>query len=174
MYFSNFDRTGRSPFRSLPARIRRHPHKGSRSHADSYIVHLERLSTKSEHPIYPVLNLAQGIDNVHIGSSKEHTRIMSILNLTPDSFSDGGLHSSTDIEQLTSSIKSQITSGATIVDIGGQSSRPNAPDVMAEEEISRILPAIEAIKSMPEAANIAISVDTYRAAVAEAAKLPIQ
>jgi dihydropteroate synthase len=58
---------------------------------------------------------------------------------------------------------------ATIIDVGGQSSRPNAPDVSAEEEIRRVLPAIAAIKSLPEAKGIAISVDTYRAAVAEAA-----
>ena len=94
---------------------------------------------------------------------------MSILNTTPDSFSDGGDNPVADIEKLQQTIRSQIAAGATIIDVGGQSSRPNAPDVTAEEEISRVIPAIEAIKSLPEAANVAISVDTYRAAVADAA-----
>lgn len=94
---------------------------------------------------------------------------MSILNVTPDSFSDGGDHQPTDMEALKASVSAQIEAGATIIDVGGQSSRPNAPNVTAEEETARILPAIEAIKSLPEAAHVAISVDTYRAAVAEAA-----
>lgn len=119
--------------------------------------------------MYPLTELASGAGYIHFGRPGEQTRIMSIINLTPDSFSDGGLHSPTDLEQLKLSIRSQISNGATILDIGGQSSRPNAPDVTVEEELSRILPAIEAVKSVPEAANVAISVDTYRAAVAEAA-----
>jgi 2-amino-4-hydroxy-6-hydroxymethyldihydropteridine diphosphokinase/dihydropteroate synthase len=94
---------------------------------------------------------------------------MAILNVTPDSFSDGGLHQPTDIDALKETVSAQIAAGATIIDVGGQSSRPNAPDVTPEEEIARVLPAIEAIKSLPEAAHVAISVDTYRAVVAEAA-----
>jgi 2-amino-4-hydroxy-6-hydroxymethyldihydropteridine diphosphokinase/dihydropteroate synthase len=62
-----------------------------------------------------------------------------------------------------------IESGATLIDVGGQSSAPGAADVSAKEEISRILPAIELIRSHPQAKNIVISVDTYRAPVAEAA-----
>lgn len=94
---------------------------------------------------------------------------MSILNVTPDSFSDGGDNQPTDKGKLKETVAAQIANGAAIIDIGGQSSRPNAPDITAEEEITRILPAIEAIKSLPEASKIAISVDTYRASVAEAA-----
>ena len=94
---------------------------------------------------------------------------MSILNVTPDSFSDGGDNQAWDLGALQDTIRSQISGGASIIDVGGQSSRPNAPDVSAEEEIARILPAIEAIKSMQEAKDVAISVDTYRAPVAEAA-----
>jgi 2-amino-4-hydroxy-6-hydroxymethyldihydropteridine diphosphokinase/dihydropteroate synthase len=95
--------------------------------------------------------------------------MMSVLNVTPDSFSDGGDNQISSIGKLQDTIRAQIEAGATIIDVGGQSSRPNAPDVTAEEEMSRVLPAIEAIRSLPEAANIAISVDTYRARVAEAA-----
>ncbi|KAK4967749.1 trifunctional dihydropteroate synthetase [Elasticomyces elasticus] len=97
------------------------------------------------------------------------TRVMAILNVTPDSFSDGGENQPADLQSLKATIENYIASGANIIDIGGQSSRPNAPDVTAEEEIARILPAIKAINSMPAASHIAISIDTYRAAVAKAA-----
>lgn len=94
---------------------------------------------------------------------------MSILNVTPDSFSDGGHNFTTNIESLKQTISRHIAAGADIIDIGGQSSRPNAADISAEEEIERVLPAVKAIKALPEANKVAISVDTYRAAVAEAA-----
>jgi len=105
------------------------------------------------------------------GNPSRTTSVMSILNITPDSFSDGGVHSATNLEALREILSAHIADGANIIDIGGQSSRPGAPDITAEEEISRVLPAIEAIKSLPESTrkNVAISVDTYRAAVAEAA-----
>jgi len=96
------------------------------------------------------------------------TLVMSIMNTTPDSFSDGELNT-LDPETLRETAAAHIAAGAHIIDVGGQSSRPNAPDVTAEEEINRVLPAIAAIKSLPEAEGVAISVDTYRAAVAEAA-----
>jgi len=100
---------------------------------------------------------------------RRRTHIMSILNTTPDSFSDGGSHRPSDIDALKATVADHIAAGATIIDVGGQSSRPGAPDVTAEEEIARVLPAIEAIKALPQAQHIAISVDTYRAQVAEAA-----
>ncbi len=91
---------------------------------------------------------------------------MAILNVTPDSFSDGGIHTG---GSLSGTISSLIDSGATFIDVGGQSSAPGAPDVSAQEELSRILPAIELIRKHPQAENIVISVDTYRVPVAEAA-----
>lgn len=94
---------------------------------------------------------------------------MAILNITPDSFSDGGKVDPTMLHEVKLLIRHQIASGATILDIGGQSSRPNAPAISSKEEIRRILPIIDIIKTIPEAARIPISVDTYRAAVAEAA-----
>ncbi|KAM0715071.1 hypothetical protein Q7P37_009536 [Cladosporium fusiforme] len=96
------------------------------------------------------------------------THVMSILNTTPDSFSDGGSNA-LDAQSLRSTAAAHIAAGATIIDIGGQSSRPGAPDISAEEEIARVLPAIAAVKSLTGSEGIAISVDTYRAAVAEAA-----
>ncbi len=91
---------------------------------------------------------------------------MAILNLTPDSFSDGGLNTSSN---LASTIEKFISSGVTIFDVGGQSTAPGTPEVSAEEETARVLPAIKAIRAHTRGAEVAISVDTYRASVAEAA-----
>lgn len=91
---------------------------------------------------------------------------MSILNLTPDSFSDGGHHDATN---LLSTILDMVRSGASIIDVGGQSTAPGREEVSAEEEAARILPAIKLIRSLPESRNVVISVDTYRASVAERA-----
>ena len=120
-------------------------------------------------PMYPVTPLASSSTDLRPKDPMSGTRVMSILNVTPDSFSDGGVNVPTDMEKIKSTVSSHIAAGATLIDIGGQSSRPNAPDVTAEEEIARILPAIEAIKSLPEAGLITISIDTYRASVAKAA-----
>ena len=95
------------------------------------------------------------------------TSIMAILNLTPDSFSDGGQHSPHDISSLETTIRQHVDAGATIIDIGGQSSRPGAADIPASEEISRIVPAVKACRKLN--LQSAISVDTYRSVVAEEA-----
>ena len=97
------------------------------------------------------------------------THLMAILNLTPDSFSDGNIHSSTNMDKLEKTVQHFIKSGATIIDIGGQSTRPHAEKVSPAHELERILPAIRKIRSMPEANNTAISVDTFYASVAEEA-----
>jgi len=90
-------------------------------------------------------------------------KVMGILNLTPDSFYDGGRFSS-DKEILLQTEKMQHE-GATFIDIGAYSSRPGARHLSEEEELSRILPALEIIvKNFPE---ILISIDTFRSSVAE-------
>ncbi|PFH56432.1 hypothetical protein XA68_16527 [Ophiocordyceps unilateralis] len=94
------------------------------------------------------------------------THVMAIVNLTPDSFSDGGRH---DINNLASTVTEMVRGGATIIDVGGQSTAPGRPPVTAEEEAARVIPAIELIRSLPEARDAVISVDTYRASVAEQA-----
>jgi len=126
-----------------------------------------QVRNTSQDEIYTTTTLAAG-NSAQASIPTRQTQIMSILNTTPDSFSDGGSNA-LDIQSLRETAAAHIAAGATIIDVGGQSSRPNAPDVSAEEEIDRVLPAIAAIKSLPEAKGIAISVDTYRAAVAEAA-----
>jgi len=99
------------------------------------------------------------------------THLMAILNLTPDSFSDGGLHSTTDPASLLPILHSYLNQNnpITILDIGGQSTRPHAPQSSPEEELSRILPTIKCIRSDPSLQKLAISVDTYGASVAAAA-----
>ncbi|RMY79080.1 hypothetical protein D0863_00227 [Hortaea werneckii] len=139
--------------------------------ATDYLAGLGVLNNPiSTSPMYSYTPTAPTSDALIPMNPKQKTRVMSILNTTPDSFSDGGVNSPNDLTTLKESIRQHIRKGATIVDIGGQSSRPNAPDVTAEEEIARVVPAIEAFKSLgPETEGVAISVDTYRAAVAEAA-----
>ena len=96
---------------------------------------------------------------------------MAVLNLTPDSFSDGGTHSSTDPENSLALIKRQFQQrhAPTILDVGGQSSRPGAPRISAEEEAARIIPTIQAIRADSAFNKLAISVDTFQASVAREA-----
>jgi dihydropteroate synthase len=89
-------------------------------------------------------------------------QVMGIVNVTPDSFSDGGEHSSTraavmHCEQL-------LREGANILDIGGESTRPGAPAVLLEDELARVLPVVREAVRM----NVPISVDTYKAEVMQA------
>jgi 2-amino-4-hydroxy-6-hydroxymethyldihydropteridine diphosphokinase/dihydropteroate synthase len=102
---------------------------------------------------------------------------MRILNVTPDSFSDGGtnfrkLDGSAALDgqfwNQTSSVPDDH-SEFSIADVGGQSSAPGAKDISAEEEISRIIPYIKAMKEFYHGKGVALCVDTYRASVAEAA-----
>ena len=74
----------------------------------------------------------------------ERTYIMGILNVTPDSFSDGGKYNS--IERAVIHAKEMIAQGADIIDIGGESTRPNHTPISQEEEISRVIPIIESLR----------------------------
>lgn len=94
----------------------------------------------------------------------EKTLVMAILNVTPDSFSDGGRFFSTD-EALRQAEK-LIEDGADILDIGGESTRPNSARVSADEEIRRVVPVVEAIAKR---FDVAVSIDTSKAQVAEKA-----
>ncbi len=90
--------------------------------------------------------------------------IMGILNVTPDSFSDGNQHY--DIKHALSHALQMINEGASIIDIGGESTRPGSPRVCLEEELVRVIPVVNAIR---EASSVTISVDTYKAEVARQA-----
>ncbi len=91
-------------------------------------------------------------------------QVMGIINVTPDSFSDGGQISNENA--LLTQVEQMVLDGADIIDIGGESTRPFAEKVSAEEELSRVIPAIEAIKRN---FHIPISIDTCKAEVADKA-----
>ncbi|GMQ47523.1 dihydropteroate synthase [Vibrio sp. 10N] len=92
--------------------------------------------------------------------SLETPQVMGIVNVTPDSFSDGGKFNS--VEAALKQVEAMIASGVTIVDIGGESTRPGAPDVELQEELERVIPVIKAIR---ERFDVWISVDTSKAEV---------
>lgn len=92
----------------------------------------------------------------------DRTYLMGILNVTPDSFSDGGQFQQT--ERAINHGLMMVQQGADIIDIGGQSTRPNAQQITLEEELNRVIPVIEGIR---EKSSIPISIDTTRAEVAQ-------
>lgn len=94
----------------------------------------------------------------------ERTYVMGILNITPDSFSDGGKHNL--LNQAVEHALRMVEEGADIIDVGGESTRPNYTMISDDEEIARIIPVIEAIRKNTD---IPISVDTYKSKVADAA-----
>lgn len=94
----------------------------------------------------------------------EKTQIMGIINVTPDSFSDGGIFTSEDHWQERA--LEMVRQGADIIDIGGESTRPGSTTVSEEEELERVLPAIRSIRRV---VDIPISIDTYKSSVAEKA-----
>ena len=92
-----------------------------------------------------------------------HTYVMGILNVTPDSFSDGGSYNSLD--KALKRVEEMIGEGMDILDVGGESTRPGYTLISEEEEIQRVAPVIEAVKSN---FDIPISLDTYKSGVARA------
>lgn len=90
--------------------------------------------------------------------------VMGILNVTPDSFSDGGKHN--QLDQAVDHALSMIEQGATIIDIGGESTRPGASEVAVEEEVRRVVPVVKALSRH----NVILSIDTSQPEVIRAAK----
>ena len=119
------------------------------------------------------------------GKALIHTNVMATLNVTPDSFSDGSLHNT--VPTAIAYVKESVAAGATIVDVGGFSSRPGSTFVTTEEEVSRVLSAVQALRNIDilrqyegqgpscppgiteRILDIPLSIDTYRWEVAEAA-----
>lgn len=90
-------------------------------------------------------------------------KVMGILNLTPDSFYDGGKHK--DLDAIIFQVEKMISEGADFIDVGAYSSRPKAEDISIDEELARILPMVEQLlKEFPE---LLLSIDTYRSIVAQ-------
>ena len=102
--------------------------------------------------------------NVEKRENLTKTAICGIINVTPDSFSDGGQFFA--IEEALKQARKLIAEGATILDIGGESTRPGSSYVEIEEEIQRVVPVIKAIR---QESDVQISVDTWKSQVAEAA-----
>lgn len=94
----------------------------------------------------------------------QRTYLMGILNVTPDSFSDGGCFY--NLDAAVAQAQKLADAGMDILDIGGQSTRPQAEDLSLQDELARVIPVIEAIRKV---SDIPLSVDTTKAAVAEAA-----
>ncbi|MCM1542140.1 MAG: dihydropteroate synthase [Blautia sp.] len=95
--------------------------------------------------------------------AKGHTYVMGILNVTPDSFSDGGRWNGRD--RALKRVEEMVQEGADIIDIGGESTRPGYTPISAEEEIARTAPVIQAVKAN---FDVPVSLDTYKGNVAEA------
>lgn len=105
--------------------------------------------------------LPHGQAHLEIG---KRTLIMGILNVTPDSFSDGGNY--TDIEIAVRHAKAMVAAGADIIDLGGESTRPGHEPVPLEEELRRVIPVVQALS---QEIDVPISIDTYKAEVARQA-----
>lgn len=108
------------------------------------------------------MSLPSNWKNIH--TSNTSTLIMGILNVTTDSFSDGGQFINRDI--AVNHAIDMVKSGADIIDIGGESTRPGAEPVSLGDELDRVIPIIEGIRSN---SNVCISIDTYKANIAEKA-----
>jgi dihydropteroate synthase len=97
------------------------------------------------------------------------TAVMGVLNVTPDSFHDGGRHEA--LSDAVDGVERMVEAGVDVVDVGGESTRPGAEPVPVAEEIDRVVPTIEAVQSVPAVADgdVLVSVDTRKAPVAAAA-----
>ncbi len=105
----------------------------------------------------------------------QRTYVMGIVNVTPDSFSNDGLArdtltEDTLVQRAVALAQHFVDEGATFIDIGGESTRPNAPTISAEQELARVLPVIRALRAtLPQ--EIILSIDTYKVEVAQQALL---
>jgi len=97
------------------------------------------------------------------------TYVMGILNLTPDSFSDGGRFNHPEAAERQTAL--MLSQGADVIDLGGQSTRPGAAEISADEEMQRVVPILRSLVEAlrPSGSSAALSIDTFRAPVAEAA-----
>jgi len=145
---------------------------GNKNQYNSFIEESKDYDNKDLNQIKESLNnFFSKVNNrvgLRIGDQKidlsNKTLIMGILNVTPDSFSDGGEHFTTD-RAVEAALKME-EQGADIIDIGGESTRPGSSPVPLDEELSRVIPVI---KKLNNTLNIPISIDTYKSQVAEKA-----
>ena len=132
--------------------------------------HLEALDKKAcNGRAVAVTPLAPNLLPIKATDPRRGASVMAILNITPDSFSDGNVHKLDDTATLVTTIRNFIASGASIIDVGGQSTRPHAKGLLASQELARTLPVIRLIRNVADKREIAISVDTFWAKVAKEA-----
>ncbi|KAL9043607.1 MAG: hypothetical protein Q9214_003214, partial [Letrouitia sp. 1 TL-2023] len=147
-----------------------------RSSMQTYQTQLSALPPSAP-PLSPITPLSPSLPPITSLSPTRKTRLMAIFNLTPDSFSSDGLQSpsessdqpSLDPVTLLPKLHSLVAQQISILDIGGQSTRPHATPVPPHLELARILPAVRFIRSKPEFNNLALSIDTFYSPVAAAA-----
>lgn len=117
----------------------------------------------------PVNKIEKAQDNscafFYEGTKMKKPQVMGILNVTPDSFSDGGIFTTED--SIIRLVQQMIADGVDIIDVGGESTRPFAEPVTEQEELNRVIPAIKIIRTI--SSTIPISIDTTKASVAKAA-----
>ncbi|KAF3122433.1 trifunctional dihydropteroate synthetase [Orbilia oligospora] len=132
----------------------------------TFASHLSSLPGEST--VYPRVLLSPSIPSLQPTSETRPTHVMAIINLTPDSFSDGGIHTTPNVRDT---VSKAVKAGVSIVDLGGMSTRPNAAEISEAEEINRVIPAIKAVRSSsdPAVKKVTISIDTFRASVAREA-----
>jgi dihydropteroate synthase len=118
---------------------------------------LEKAITKSPFPLFKIRGKVFDFNKSHY--------IMGILNVTPDSFSDGGKF--LDIKSALNHAKEMISEGADIIDIGGESTRPGAESISEEAELNRIIPVIKGLRKINN--DIIISIDTYKSKIVKEA-----
>lgn len=136
-----------------------------------WFTHAERMSREAPSSIVPVSEIPEGILGCLTvprppiaGVQMDQPRLMGILNVTPDSFSDGGQHSGS--ARAAAHGREMVEAGADFIDVGGESTRPGAMTVPVEAEIARIEPVITALRAT---LDVPISIDTRKAPVAEVA-----
>jgi dihydropteroate synthase len=142
-------------YEALIARLRAHPIDGTRTLAD------ELAATLAAYRKWPPQPICAGQTELRWGAK---TYIMGIINVTPDSFSGDGV--GTNVGAAVRQAEAFEAAGVDIVDIGGESTRPGSEPISAETERERVIPMIEAVA---DAVDVPISVDTYKATIAEAA-----
>ena len=133
--------------------------EGAPGSSSSELCAFADLSASSDSAIGNLLKVVTAPRGALAGLSLDQARIMGVVNVTPDSFSDGGLHASADA--AIAHARQLADDGADILDIGGESTRPGSDAVSAEEEAARVLPVIEGLKG----AGAVLSVDTRKSTI---------
>ncbi|KAJ7594253.1 Dihydropteroate synthase-like protein [Mycena floridula] len=161
--------------RPLCDMIPEHPHPTFRKPIRGLLEALLKSSTDSPlkrvipFPRNPTSDVSSSQTYWTLFGKNAKTRLMATLNATPDSFSDGSLHNS--VSTALAYAQTSVEAGASIIDVGGYSTRPGAAFISVQEEIQRVVPVIQALRKDPVTSDIPISIDTFRPEVAKAAIL---